>query len=116
MERYHKDLGFPAHIEIPQGLFKLDITGHARKAAQTDRYGSFQLDTWLDTYSAEAIEIEEESDGLKVVYRMHHSRQLDVCYAVLFAGNKAVLKTAWLNEKSDQHKTLKFGHYTQVGA
>ena len=118
---FHKSLGFPKGIKLPAGRKRLVLTNHARMAAQNDRYGSFahllSLHTSFDPANAELIEIESD-DKIhvgKALYRvpLAPNSKLDVVLAAVPYRDSYVVKTLWINERTDKHRTLKVERYTK---
>lgn len=109
---YHKDLGFPKNVSLPQGTFGLTYGHHARQAAASDRYGdvSQDLPATIDTTLATVVEL-EILDGriAKIVYRDHFNDELDLVFAII--PGQWFVKTVWVNVKSDPHHTLDRGRY-----
>lgn len=118
---YHIKLGLPKTLKLPQGRKPIKFTHHAKDAARNDRYGNFShylpLHTHLDPNCAELVEI-ETVDGItptKVVYRLPLAPNSDKVLVLALApyDNYYVAKTAWLNEKSDSHRTLNLRRYSK---
>ena len=107
---YHFELGFPKGLKTDFGVINLTYTYHARKAAETDRYGYMELPVSLDTSEAKAIEVEVIDNAVtKIVYRIRYNSHLDM---VLVVTNDARVKTVWFNKRNDKHKTLDTSRYT----
>lgn len=109
---YHRDIGFPSNLQRPTGRLRLRYGGHAREAAQTDRYGIIRLPECIDLDRAELIEAEANWGGIvsKAVVRVGYSAVYDLVLVVLPDG---FVKTVWLNERHDVHATLKYGRYAR---
>jgi hypothetical protein len=110
---YHVSIGLPATFRAPVGTHALHYTKHAFAAAQNDRYGVPTLPDRLDPRQARIIEV--EMDGyrpVKVLYRLPHCDRFDLCMAVV-PGAKFVVKTIWLQDKKDNHKTLDESRYSR---
>lgn len=115
MRLYHKDVFMPI-LELPYGHFLLEHSFHAIMEANADRYGDFQLPRSFNTMDWEVIEVEtfDNMQVNKVVYRKSLDNRKDVCIVVLFEKRrKPFLKTAWINLKSDKHRTLNKSRYSR---
>lgn len=117
---YHKDIWIPDTIKFPVGLYKLKYSGHARRAAQTDRYGDFssalRYHQSINTDVAEVIEV-ESFDGVrptKIVYRQGLTGwdNYDIVFVVI--PGEWVVKTVWINDQYDKHTSLKKGKYVSL--
>jgi hypothetical protein len=110
---YHFKLGLPADARTRFGMLNLSYTGHAIFAAANDLFGAISLPIRLDTRTAEVIEVETGPLGVtvKVVYRISHCSKYDLCLAVI--PQSGVVKTVWLNSKTDTHKTLQEWRYSR---
>lgn len=104
MKRYNIQTGFPFHVELPS-VIPLQITAHAQRAAQSDRYGQIDLPESITTAGTQLVEFETDNHSqiTKIVLRKSYSVDLDVVFVVVSGG---VLVTVWLNRKSDNHQTL----------
>jgi len=123
-DRYHKEIGFPNDVELPTGIMMLYSTPHARKEAENDRFGSFDLPTRQDITQEmyerdpeEAIGDEDEKtvphifeitveDGevTRFALRKHHDEERDKILIINPEDEHTV--TAWSNMKDDPHETL----------
>ena len=110
MPLYHKDIGFPASIEFAP-LFGLKPSHHALGEANKDRYGIIKLPVHFLPRIAVIIEIEltETGDLIKILARQEHDSNHDVVFAINPVTK--VIKTAWLQEKNDNHRTLDKSKY-----
>lgn len=110
---YHFQVGIPKELKTRFGVLQLRYTQHALSAANSDRYGAMQLPHTLDTESAKVIEVEADIFGnvVKVLYRVPHCANFNLILAVIPA--EGFVKTVWLNQKNDCHKTLDRAKYTQ---
>lgn len=113
METYHKELGFPKWFTKPEGIKDLRYTNHAVRASQTDRYGRIQLPARLDT-RCDLIEVGvEDGKVAKLVYRGRYDKQYDLVIVVI--PGEWIVKTVWLNDRADEHKTLQTWKYSTKG-
>lgn len=107
MSLYHKDIGFPKGFNAQVGTRMLIYTKHAKNAALNDRYGVINLPKYVDTKNAQIIEAEVAGKIVtKLVYRVSYSKDLDLSIAVIPVDDKFLVKTVWLNKRTDIHKTL----------
>lgn len=107
MALFHKDIGFPEGFCAKVGTRMLIYTQHAKNAALNDRYGVINLPKYVNTSDAEIIEAEIEGQlVLKLVYRVSYNKDLDLVLAVIPVDDKFLVKTVWLNRRTDKHKTL----------
>lgn len=111
---YHKDLGIPESI-LSRCPGRLTITPiyseHAHKAAGVDRYGKINLPAKLEIANARIIEIETCNDEIvKIVYRLTYTNTHELCVAII--PGSWLVKTLWLNCKTDKHFTLDKAKYT----
>lgn len=109
MPLYHAEVFMPK-LALPKGKINLQYTTHAMNAAKNDRYGTIALPEQLDTSKATVIEVEtnQQKQTVKVLYRVQLDAKRDLCLAVLVTG---IVKTVWVNQRSDKHKTLQKGKY-----
>lgn len=108
---YHVSLGLPANFRAPVGQHVLHYTRHALHAAQNDRYGVPVLPDRIDSRTARVIEVEVTGQRVtKILYRIRHCDRFDLCLAVI-PGAKFLVKTVWLQDNTDQHKTLDASRY-----
>ena len=127
---YHRDLGFPAGIvDTICRAFALQVFHHARRALVDDRYlsaavadgrqqhpGAFNAPDLIPALVMprpdQIIEVEIARGRVeKFVIRLPATPNFDVVLALMPDGNEAVVKTLWLNQKTDTHKTLDVTKY-----
>lgn len=109
MALYHKEVYWPFK-NTPQGVWAVTYSNHAIQAASDDRYGRIPLAPTIDLSSLELFEIETKDNKIvKIVGRARLDATRDICYAILVA-NKLV-KTVWVNLRSDKHRTLRKEQY-----
>lgn len=108
---YHFKIYIPENLKTRYGtLSRLVYSNHAKQAALNDRYGKINCPISLNTDTAQVIEVEAEGNiVIKVVYRIPYSSQYDLCLAVI--PRQSFVKTVWLNDKCDLHKTLDMSKY-----
>jgi hypothetical protein len=107
---FHKDVGYPEPVTQTLAKFegkpyRLDYTGHARRAAQLDRYDKIDLPNRVNFANCEAVEVEVRDKRIhKVVYRTRYNQQFDLILVIVMETLR--VKTVWLNEREDAHATL----------
>ena len=110
---YHKDIGFPDNINLPQGfnpVMQLNYGSHARKEAMEDKYGEIRLPHRIDVRKGETIEIGVTGNTVtKMVIRFSYDQTRDIVMVFMPKGN--FVKTVWFNLKTDHHKTLDHSKY-----
>lgn len=117
MDLYHYTLGFPPKFNPNVGTVRLEYSGHARVAAQTDRYGAVNLPGNLKTGSALCIELGLDGGTVqKLVYRVSYNSTLDLCLVVAPRQGHFKVVTVWLNLKADNHSTLNATKYVNPSA
>ena len=111
MDLYHADNRLPAGFVKPTHTVTVSYSGHARKAANTDRYGKMELPEFLCLKNAQVIEVGVENGRVaKILFRTNYDENLDMCI-VLVPGKSWFAKTVWYNEKTDTHSTLDRSKY-----
>lgn len=111
MPLYHKELGFPQNITLPKGPIRLVWSNHAKQEAASDKYGKIAISEQIviDPYRIFEIEVNEMGELVKFLYRTRHDAKNDIVYAIFAREN--VVKTVWLNRRSDKHSTLQREKY-----
>ena len=117
MPLYHKDVGLPA-FRLPMAPVQLSLTLHAECAQHNDRYGNFVVPDVFALRANEVIELETSSIGgavTKIVVRCQYNSRFDIVMALrpIQYANHWRVTTAWLNERSDVHSTLRKQIYTK---
>lgn len=104
-----------AKFKLPTGVKLLSHSGHAKREAKSDRYGSFKIPTILNTSSTDAQIVEAELDvqgnPVKLVYRMPYDQERDIVMPIKVTGSKWLVKTAWINVRNDNHSTVDYSRY-----
>lgn len=111
---YHREVYWPIQIEriSPKGNIPLIYTRHAEYAAKTDRYGKITLPDFLNCDKSLCFECEINNEEKKFVYRTHYDAKYDLVIVIMKSKVVGwVVKTVWLNLKSDNHKTLAKKNY-----
>jgi hypothetical protein len=111
MALYHFEVGFPEGMHF-RPVLGLVPTMHAQQARLDDPRGIITLPKAFLPGIAQVIEAETDSNGniIKVLARQPHDSQNDVVYAFIPASR--LIKTAWLQTKTDKHRTLDRSRYT----
>lgn len=111
MPLYHKEIGFPKNMKF-RPVANLIPSGHALREASSDRYGAFTIPSEFDPVSWDVIEIEVANGALhKIVARKQYDATRDIVMAFLVRDR--VIKTVWINERNDAHKTLDRSAYAK---
>lgn len=116
---YHNEIGFPTNFTPPQGKRQLKYSQHAKREAENDRYGKIDLPSTMNFSDYSLIEIgmttnEGRSKVDKMLYRGKLDDLRDLCVVVIPSGNSHepwFVKTVWVNEASDSHRTLNHKKY-----
>jgi hypothetical protein len=103
----------PASATKPIHEGPLQYRKHAFNEANNDRYGAIQLPTEFHAANAKLIEAEVlvDHDGSHVVkqlWRQSLDARRDLVLAIQEGG---MVKTVWVNLKSDKHRTLDTSKY-----
>lgn len=100
----------PLPLARPCFKGRLRYSHHARRAANDDRYGAIELPEFLDSRFAMLIEAEAENGPngpnslvVKQVWRIRLDDRRDLVLAIQRDG---LVRTVWINLKSDTHNTL----------
>lgn len=109
---YHKQIGFPKTLNLLD-LYNLNVqySNHAKTASQDDRYGSIAVKSTVSFSKNEIIEVETSDNKKisKVVVRIPYSSDCDLVMAIEMENT--MVKTVWLNQKNDAHRTLDRNKY-----
>ena len=117
---YHKEIGLPDTLSLPVGVYKLKYSRHAQLSAKTDRYGDFsdslRFHQSIDTSKASIIEVEtfDNVKPNKIVYRLPLTGWPGYDIVIVVIPGEWVVKTVWINETSDRHKTLNRSKYASL--
>jgi len=111
MDLYHADIRLPEGFVSPTARVRLRWTEHANRARRDDRYGEIPSFTSLPLANFKVIEIGVENRRVvKMLVRGHYTKNLDICF-VLIPGAVWTVKTVWMNERNDTHRTLDRSKY-----
>lgn len=113
MPLYHAEVFMP-QLSFPYGTFQLVYGHHAQRAMQNDRYGRINAPQIIDTRKAKIIEVETDNNQKiqKIVYRTPLTARYDIVIVTIpQKGGTMFVKTVWINERLDLHKTLDASKY-----
>jgi hypothetical protein len=114
---YHRDVGFPKDWKqrLPHGfnpfIIRLNYGNHARMAAWDDKYGKINYPyriSFKDDLQIFEIEI-QRGTVVKMGVRMSYDKNHDL--SIIFNPQDGFVRTVWLNEKNDTHRTLNTSNY-----
>lgn len=112
---YHKDVFLPKRIRglVPSGVKQLTYSQHALNEAKKDRYGVISLPSQVEFVKCELIEVDTLYS--KFVLRMGLDNTRDLVIVVIPTDDKKIwlVKTVWINLKSDKHETLNRSIYAK---
>ena len=109
---YHKDIILPP-LKLMDAYLELNYTLHAIKSAENDRYEEINLPSAINFAMVEVIEIEILDDDVeKMIVRQKYSKEYDLILVIMPRYMK--VKTVWLNEVEDTHKTLNQSKYRKT--
>lgn len=110
---YHREIGFPKDIRFPNGFtpeVRLKYGSHSREAALTDRYGNITLPRSVDVRKGDMFEIGVTGNVItKLAVRFAYDQQHDL--TIVINTRDGFVKTVWLNDKGDTHRTLNHSKY-----
>lgn len=111
---YHKEIGLPKDLITPYlGNYRLNYTRHAQLECVKDRYKLIKPPFELTLNLADIIEIESDNKTVqKIVARVSYDDNYDLIIAFIPLGIIGTVKTVWLNDKKDTHKTLDRSKYS----
>ncbi len=82
---------------------------HSKNSAKNDRYGAITLPSKITFEIENIFEIEvEKNEIIKFGIRLPYTADLDL---IFIAKPNYFVKTVWLNEKVDSHKSLRAENY-----
>lgn len=112
MDLYHADIKLPTGFRLPPRTVRLTWSKHAERARMTDRYGMIPKSATVDLSKCRTIEVGMEAGRVKkVVVRTSLDQKNDVIYVLIPGPSAWLVKTVWINEKNDKHKTLDRSKY-----
>jgi hypothetical protein len=105
---FHRDVYLPVQFAVRVWEGKLDYATHARDEARIDRYGAVKLPAEIPSWFKLIESYVEEGRVVKQLWRGRVDTKRDLILVVLSNG---VVKTAWVNLRSDKHVTLQREKY-----
>ena len=111
---YHNEVHWPRRVrsQLPNGIKTVVYSNHAVHESKRDRYGHVQLPQSVDLSQAFIFEAEEFSGKIvKVVFRYPLNDGRDIVMAAIPDKSQLYIKTVWMNETTDNHKTLDKSRY-----
>lgn len=116
MDLYHSEICLPRGFVAPTHRVELRWTHHADTARTTDRYGEIRRFKTATLGRLTVVEV-GVADGriAKILFRGRYNDTHDVCMVLIPNGSKPwTVKTVWLNDNNDGHKTLDRSRYMEV--
>lgn len=119
---YHRDIGLPSNITVPQREVTCEYTGHAERERYKDRYSFIPKLEKVNLRDCEVIEVTvAENRVSKVLVRVPHpTSSRDDIVMVLRPGAKKdqpwTVVTNWVNRRSDKHRSLDRSKYADPNA
>jgi hypothetical protein len=111
---YHPNVFMPAWFEMSDHIMSVTYSKHAKTAARTDRYGTIVLSATLDLSLCDVVEIGVTNRvATKIVVRAAYDNQYDIVVVFVPQGLDGFVKTVWLQEWDDDHKTLHTARYAR---
>jgi hypothetical protein len=103
---YHREVGFPSSLKLPQGRKNLWYSAHARERIEGKYRGFLILPSFIIINKNNIIEVGTENNVIcnKVLVRTSYDDRKDIC--VVFNPNTGKVITLWTNYKNDKHETL----------
>jgi hypothetical protein len=113
---YHRDIGLPKDaVKALYGrTINLSYSHHAKLACIHDKYGIINHPPFtIQIKEDNIIELEIKENKIeKLLIRLDYDTDFDIL--IVFVPDTGIVKTVWLNEKSDKHFTLKKELYQTV--
>lgn len=114
MDLYHADIRLPVGFRLPARLVELSWTRHADNARASDRYGEIPRIPVVNLGECRTVEVGLEGRRVrKVVVRTTLDAFNDLILVLVPGPAAWTVKTVWINEKNDSHKTLNRSRYMQ---
>ena len=111
MDLYHADVRLPVGFIAPTGRVALKWTRHAEQALDNDRYGNIPKFNTATLDNLKVIEVGVENNRvMKILFRGSIDADRDLCM-VLIPGKTWIVKTVWVNLRTDAHRTLDRSRY-----
>lgn len=106
-QTFHRQIGIPQSLQTGLNGRRLSYSSHAQEEARKD---NVKLPTRLPT---EAVLVEVETVNgvaVKYLYRYRYDAQQDLVLAITTDGH---VKTVWVNQAKDLHRTLDTRKYAR---
>lgn len=119
---YHRDIGIPSNVTVPQRVVKCEYGGHADQERFEEKYGQIPRLDSVDLASADVVEVAvAEGRVSKLLVRVPHptSAQDDIVMVLRPGETKRspwTVVTNWVNRKNDKHSTLDRSKYADPAA
>lgn len=114
MDLYHADVRLPEGFVAPTHRVELKWTRHSDTARMDDRYGEIKRFKTATLGRLEVIEVGMiQGQVAKILFRGRYTDELDVCMVLLPGKTFWTVKTVWINERSDEHRTLDTSRYVK---
>lgn len=114
MDLYHADIRLPDGYRLPNRVVPLFWTNHAHRARQNDRYGFIPEIPVLNLGECRTIEVGMENNRVtKIVVRAELDDENDLVFVLIPGNGQYTVKTVWINQRNDSHKTLDKSKYVR---
>lgn len=112
---YHSSIRLPAGFKAPTGKVELRWTAHAKSECTKDRYAAIPQFKALTLKRFTVIEVGMVGGTVsKIVFRGRLDDTNDVVIVLIPNGSAPwTVKTAWINRRTDSHKTLDSSKYVR---
>lgn len=113
MTLWHADIRLPDGAVLPRTVVNLEWSRHADGERTKDRYHS-EIPAFpaLPLHLCRIIEVETEGRAItKWVVRIPWRGDLDLVFVLIPRKGSWFVKTVWINERNDSHKTLDRSRY-----
>lgn len=112
--KYHKSIGFPTTLKKPIGTYKVGYSKHAIERMQERCINPMrEMPGFVRVTKNNIIEM-ETTDNIKaqtVVVRMQHNKKKNLILVLEPSAAIAMVITFWINDKTDDHKTIDKSKY-----
>jgi len=117
MTNYHKELGFPNTLVVPNILVNLQYTTHALERREREgKHDELKVLPTIVRVTPENVFEVNTFDNIhckKVSVRINYDFKRDIILVLeLLSESKAKVITFWLNSKKDLHKNFNKDKYT----
>jgi hypothetical protein len=111
MRLYHREIGFPDTLRIPEGRVDLWYSVHARERIEGKYKGFLILPSFVIINKNNVIEVGTDNNITcnKVLVRTSYDNKKDICVVCNPYNGKVI--TLWTNYKNDKHETLDKSKY-----